>query len=54
MPLHWLVLLIVPGLVFGWPTALLAYVIVSCLSSLMTASVFIPEPYGDAAARPGP
>ena len=46
MPLHWIVLLIVPGLVFGWPTALLAYVTVSCLSSLMTASVFIPNHMG--------
>ena len=46
MPLHWIVLLIVPGLVFGWPTALLAYVGVSCLSSLMTASVFIPNHIG--------
>jgi fatty acid desaturase len=46
MPLHWLVLLVVPGLVLGWPTALLAYVTVSCLSSLMTASVFIPNHMG--------
>jgi fatty acid desaturase len=46
MPLHWIVLLIVPGFVFGWPTALLAYVSVSCLSSLMTASVFIPNHIG--------
>ena len=55
MPLHWIVLLIVPGLVFGWPAALLAYVTVSCLSSLMTASVFIPNHIGmrrlDAGAR---
>ena len=46
MPLHWIVLLIVPGLVFGWPAALLAYLTVSCLSSLMTASVFIPNHIG--------
>ena len=46
MPLHWIALLIVPGLVFGWPTALLAYLTVSCLSSLMTASVFIPNHIG--------
>jgi fatty acid desaturase len=46
MPLHWIVLLIVPGLVVGWPTALFAYVGVSCLSSLMTASVFIPNHIG--------
>jgi fatty acid desaturase len=46
MPLHWIVLLIVPGLLFGWPAALLAYVSVSCLSSLMTASVFIPNHIG--------
>jgi fatty acid desaturase len=46
MPLHWIVLLVVPGLVFGWSTALLAYVSVSCISSLMTASVFIPNHIG--------
>jgi fatty acid desaturase len=46
LPLHWIALLIVPGLVFGWPTALLAYVTVSCLSSLMTVSVFIPNHMG--------
>jgi fatty acid desaturase len=46
MPLHWIALLIVPGLVFGWPAALLAYVSMSCLSSLMTASVFIPNHIG--------
>ena len=53
MPLHWLVLLIVPGLVFGWPTALLAYVTVSCLSSLMTVSVFIPNHIGMRRLDPG-
>jgi fatty acid desaturase len=46
MPLHWIVLLVVPGIVFGWPTALAAYVSVSCISSLMTASVFIPNHIG--------
>ena len=46
IPLHWIVLLVVPGLVFGWPTAILAYVSVSCLSSLMTAAVFIPNHIG--------
>jgi fatty acid desaturase len=46
MPLHWMVLLVIPGLVFGWPTALLAYVSVSCVSSVMTASVFIPNHIG--------
>jgi len=45
IPLHWLGLLIVPGLLFGWP-AVLAFVIMSCLSSLMTASVFIPNHIG--------
>ena len=53
MPLHWIVLLIVPGLIFGWPTALLAYVSVSCLSSLMTASVFIPNHIGMRRFAPG-
>lgn len=46
LPLHWLVLLVIPGLVFGWSTALLAYLSVSCLSSLMTVSVFIPNHMG--------
>jgi fatty acid desaturase len=46
MPLHWIVLLVVPGLVFGWSAALLAYLTVSCISSLMTASVFIPNHIG--------
>lgn len=53
MPLHWLVLVIVPGLVFGWPRALLAYVTVSCISSLMTASVFIPNHIGMRRLEPG-
>lgn len=46
LPLHWIVLLVVPGLTFGWASALLAYVTVSCASSLMTASVFIPNHVG--------
>jgi fatty acid desaturase len=46
LPLHWLVLLVVPGLVFGWGAAIAAYLAVSCLSSLMTASVFIPNHIG--------
>jgi fatty acid desaturase len=46
LPLHWIVLLVIPGLVWSWPAAILAYVTVSCLSSLMTASVFIPNHMG--------
>ena len=46
LPLHWLVLLVLPGLLFGWPAAVLAYLTVSCVSSLMTASVFIPNHIG--------
>jgi fatty acid desaturase len=46
LPLHWMVLLVLPGLVFGWPAALLAYLTVSCVSSLMTASVFVPNHIG--------
>jgi fatty acid desaturase len=46
MPLHWIVLLVIPGLVFGWRAALCAYVAMSCISSLMTASVFIPNHIG--------
>jgi fatty acid desaturase len=53
LPLHWIVLLVVPGLVFGWGTAVLAYVGVSCLSSLMTASVFIPNHIGMRRIGPG-
>jgi fatty acid desaturase len=46
MPLHWIVLLVIPGLVFGWPAAILAYVTMSCISSVMTAAVFIPNHIG--------
>jgi fatty acid desaturase len=46
LPLHWIVLLVIPGLTFGWGAALLAYASVSCLSSLMTVSVFIPNHMG--------
>ena len=46
LPLHFIVLLVVPGLVWSWPAAILAYVTMSCLSSLMTASVFIPNHMG--------
>jgi fatty acid desaturase len=46
IPMHWLGLLIIPGFVFGWPTALLAFVTMKCISSLMTASVFIPNHIG--------
>ena len=46
LPLHWLVLLVVPGLVFGWGAAVAAYLAVSCVSSLMTAAVFIPNHIG--------
>ncbi len=53
MPLHWIVLLVVPGLVFGWTAALVAYVTVSCVSSLMTASVFIPNHIGMRRLAPG-
>ncbi|HEX2661088.1 MAG TPA: acyl-CoA desaturase [Polyangia bacterium] len=53
MPLHWIVLLILPAMVFGWGTALLAYVTVSCISSLMTASVFIPNHIGMRRLEPG-
>ena len=53
LPLHWVLLLIVPGLVFGWGAAIVAYVTVSCLSSLMTASVFIPNHIGMPRLDPG-
>jgi fatty acid desaturase len=46
VPLHWIVLVIVPGFVFGWQPTLLAYLALSCISSLMTASVFIPNHIG--------
>jgi fatty acid desaturase len=46
LPFHWLVLLVVPGLVFGWGAAVAAYLAISCVSSLMTASVFIPNHIG--------
>ena len=50
---HWIVLVIVPGLIWGWAPTLLAYLAVSCLSSLMTASVFIPNHIGLRHLRPG-
>ena len=53
LPLHWLLLLVVPGLVFGWPAAISAYLTMSCLSSLMTASVFIPNHIGMRRLGPG-
>ena len=53
LPLHWILLLVVPGLVWSWPAAILAYVTVSCLSSLMTASVFIPNHMGMRRLEPG-
>jgi len=53
LPLHWVLLLVVPGLVWSWPAAILAYLTVSCLSSLMTASVFIPNHIGMRRLDPG-
>jgi fatty acid desaturase len=53
LPLHWILLLVVPGLVFGWPAAIIAYVAVACVSSLMTASVFIPNHIGMRRLGPG-
>jgi fatty acid desaturase len=53
LPLHWIALLVVPALVWSWPAAIVAYVTVSCLSSLMTASVFIPNHIGMRPLRPG-
>ncbi len=46
LPLHFIVLLGIPGFIFGWPAAILAYLTMSCVSSLMTASVFIPNHIG--------
>jgi fatty acid desaturase len=53
LPLHWVLLLVVPGLVWSWPAAIFAYLTVSCLSSLMTASVFIPNHIGMRRLDPG-
>lgn len=46
IPLHWLLLLVLPGVLFGWSRAVPAFLCMSCLSSLMTASVFIPNHIG--------
>jgi fatty acid desaturase len=46
LPLHWIVLIVIPGLLFGWSAAIVAYLAMSCVSSLMTASVFIPNHIG--------
>jgi fatty acid desaturase len=53
IPMHWLGLLIVPGFVFGWATAVPAFLTMSCISSLMTASVFIPNHIGMRRLDPG-
>lgn len=53
IPLHWVVLLILPGLIFGWAPSVRAYLAVSCLSSLMTAAVFIPNHIGLRRLGPG-
>jgi fatty acid desaturase len=53
LPLHWITLVVLPGLVVGWQGTLLAYLAVSCLSSLMTASVFIPNHIGMRRLGPG-
>lgn len=46
LPLHVILWLVLPGLVFGWGHAIAAYLAMSCLSSLMTASVFTPNHIG--------
>jgi fatty acid desaturase len=53
LPLHWIVLLVAPAIIFGWKPALLAYVVTACLSSMMTASVFIPNHIGMPRLEPG-
>jgi fatty acid desaturase len=53
LPLHWILLVVLPGIFFGWGAALAAYVTVSCLSSLMTASVFVPNHIGMRRLEPG-
>jgi len=46
LPFHWALLIVLPGLLVGWQATLTAYLMLSCLSSLMTASVFIPNHIG--------
>ena len=53
LPLHWILLVVIPGLAFGWPATIAAYLTMSCLSSLMTASVFIPNHIGMRRLDPG-
>ncbi len=53
IPLHYLLLIVLPGLFLGWAPTLIAYLAVSCLSSLATASVFIPNHIGMRRLVPG-
>jgi len=46
LPFHWGLLVVLPGFLVGWQATLTAYLLLSCLSSLMTASVFIPNHIG--------
>jgi len=46
LPLHWILLVVLPGFLIGWPATIAAYLTLSCVSSLMTASVFIPNHIG--------
>jgi fatty acid desaturase len=53
LPLHWLVLIVAPGLWLGFGPVLLAYITISCISSVMTASVFVPNHIGMPMVAPG-
>lgn len=46
LPFHWVLLIVLPAFLVGWQATLTAYLMLSSLSSLMTASVFIPNHIG--------
>ncbi len=46
VPLHFLLLLAVPIWLFGWKAALCAYILSSCIGSVLSAAVFVPNHIG--------
>ncbi len=53
LPLHFLLLFILPMIYFGWRIALCDYIAVSCVSSVFTAAVFAPNHIGMPMLSPG-
>lgn len=53
LPMHFLFLLVLPIVLVGWKIAVLDYVAVSCVSSVLTAAVFAPNHIGMPMLSPG-